>query len=78
MFGKTTINIVIKGMDCDHCAHTVKTALENIDGVDKVKVNLSKGEAAVTLKKADTAPEIFVICESAIKEAGFEVVNTEK
>jgi len=49
MFGKTKVIVKINGMDCEHCARHVKTAIENLDGVDKVEVNLKKGEASVPI-----------------------------
>ncbi|MCL2772398.1 MAG: copper ion binding protein [Oscillospiraceae bacterium] len=71
MFGKTKITLKIKGMDCEHCVHHVKTVLENLDGVDKVEVSLKKAEAVVTFEKDKTVPA--EIMSQAVKEAGYEV-----
>ena len=38
--------IKIKGMSCQHCVGSVKEALEKVDGVSAVEVNLEKGEAS--------------------------------
>lgn len=46
---KTIINI--EGMSCKHCANKVKTTLEKIENVKKVKVDLSTKEAIVTSNK---------------------------
>ena len=72
MFGKTKITLKIKGMDCEHCSHHVKTVLENLDGVDKAEVSLKKAEAVVTFEKDKTVP--VETMSQAVKEAGYEVV----
>lgn len=45
---KKKMIIKINGMSCMHCANTVTTALENIDNIIKVKVDLKKKEAVIT------------------------------
>ena len=45
---KKKMIIKINGMSCMHCAHTVTNALENIDNIIKVKVDLKKKEALIT------------------------------
>ena len=70
MFGKTKITVKIKGMDCEHCAHHVKSAVENLDGVEKAEVNLKKGEAAVTLSKVQPAAAEAII--QAVKGIGYD------
>jgi copper chaperone len=40
---KTTIKI--KGMSCNHCVMAVNKALNQIDGISDVQVDLEKGEA---------------------------------
>lgn len=42
---KTTLKI--EGMMCEGCVKTVKTALEGVNGVASVDVNLKKGTATV-------------------------------
>ena len=39
------MKIKIKGMSCQHCVMTVKKALEEIDGIANVAVDLATGEA---------------------------------
>lgn len=39
--------IKIDGMSCNHCANSVKVALEGIDGVTNVDVNVRAGQATV-------------------------------
>ncbi len=38
--------VSIKGMSCPHCVASTKTALEAIDGISNVEVNLEKNEAS--------------------------------
>ena len=59
----------IKGMMCQHCVAHVTKALQAVDGVESVEVNLKKGEATVTL----TAPVAEESLRSAVVEAGYEV-----
>ena len=72
MFGKSKITIKINGMDCEHCAHHVKTTIENLDGVEKADVNLRKSEAAVTLAKNN--PATAEIIAQAVKDIGYEPI----
>ena len=40
-----TLNVV--GMTCNHCVHSVTTALQAVAGVENVSVNLQDGRARV-------------------------------
>lgn len=62
--------IKIKGMSCNHCVMTVTKALNEIDGTQDVKVDLSKGEATFEYEK----PIDMNIVREKIKKAGYEVV----
>ncbi len=59
--------ISIDGMSCEHCAASVKTALENLEEVKSAKVDLKKKSAIVKLK-ADVADSVLT---NAVSEAGF-------
>ena len=59
----------IDGMMCQHCVAHVTKAVQGIDGVDTVEVNLKKGTAVVTFSKA-VADETLI---STITEAGYAV-----
>lgn len=51
MFNKKITTVIkIDGMYCDHCVKSVTKALESINGVSKVKVNLETKEAIITSK----------------------------
>lgn len=58
----------IEGMTCGHCERAVHEALSQVTGVEKVDVNLSKGEAVVDAQpEVDTAQLI-----AAVKEEGYK------
>ncbi len=66
--GEYTMKKVIKvnGMSCAHCAARVRTAIEGVDGVKSVDVDLQKGEAVV---KGDFDVDAAV---AAVVAAGYE------
>ena len=59
----------INGMSCQHCVKTVKDALTALEGVQRVKVNLRKGEAVVRFNELYIN---LVNLKDAITQAGFE------
>lgn len=63
--------IKVNGMRCGHCSASVTKALQGIDGVDNVHVDLEKGEASFTESKA--VP--LELVKDAIKKIGFEAVD---
>ena len=56
-------------MTCDHCVMAVTKALNEIDGIKDVKVDLEKGEATFEGKPID-----MDLVREKIKKAGYEVV----
>ena len=61
--------VVIEGMMCEHCKKAVTKALEGIEGVTAVTVDLEAKTATVT---GDVTDETI---KSVIDEAGYEVVE---
>lgn len=61
--------ISINGMACEHCAATVKSALESLDAVKSAKVELKKNSATVKLSD-DVSDDVLT---KAVTDAGFEV-----
>jgi copper chaperone CopZ len=59
--------IKIKGMSCQHCVASTTKALQDIEGVSNVAVDLEKGEAHY---EGDILPETI---KAAIAKIGFEV-----
>lgn len=61
--------IKVEGMKCQHCVDNTKKALEELDGIGKVTVNLEKGEvsfdgeASMDLVKAAVAAKGFTVVD---------------
>lgn len=62
--------IRIKGMSCNHCVMATTKALNEVDGISNVRVDLEKGEAAFD----EVSPVDMNTVKENIKKAGFEVV----
>jgi len=67
--GEGNMTVKIKGMRCNHCVGSVRKALEDIEGLSNVRVDLDRGEASfdgqVPLEKV----------RKAVAGIGFEVVE---
>lgn len=63
------IKLNITGMTCNHCVSRVETALSELEGVERVKINLKKESAKINydekLKKIDDL-------KKAVEEAGYQ------
>ena len=65
--------IIVEGMNCGHCVKHVKEALEELDGVTNVDVNLNS-KTAIIEASYDVNDENI---KSAIDDAGYEVIKIE-
>ncbi len=61
------VSVRVKGMSCEHCVSSVTKALEEVEGISNVSVDLNSAEATFENNGASTE-EIQV----AIKKIGFE------
>jgi copper chaperone len=61
--------VKIKGMSCDHCVMAVTRALNEIDGIKDVKVDLAKGKATYN----EATPVDLDVVKAQIAKAGYEV-----
>ncbi|MGY3748956.1 copper chaperone CopZ [Vagococcus acidifermentans] len=59
----------IDGMSCKHCVARVEEGLNSLAGIDKVKINLKKGEGKVTFNEAEVTADDII---AKIKETGYE------
>ena len=66
--------LIVEGMHCKHCAASVSGALESVEGVSGVKINLKKKTATVNVGKNTVCEQAM---RDAVKNAGFEVVSIE-
>ena len=64
-----TKNIMIEGMKCEHCAKFVTKALQAVDGVESVIVDLAAKKAEVKTGSGVSNEALT----AAVVEAGFEV-----
>ena len=62
----------ISDMSCQHCVKTVTEALTALEGVQRAKVNLRKGEAVV---RFDASRITTINLIEAVTKAGFEAVK---
>jgi len=62
----------VKGMSCQHCVMSVTKALNQLEGIKNVQVDLAKGEVQFDNTKAVLMDRI----EKVIEEAGYEVVQS--
>ena len=66
--------IIVEGMSCGHCVNHVKTALEELNGVNSASVDLNSKTAVIEASgEVDDAA-----IKAAIEDAGYEVVGIEK
>jgi copper chaperone len=62
--------ILIEGMSCMHCVKAVKTALQEIDNIKSVEVDLKNKKAVVEGENLDNKK-----IKEAINDEGYEVVD---
>ena len=65
---QTTLKI--EGMTCDNCKKAVDGALRNLQGVQEVKVDVTKGIADVTYNNSEVTADSM---KEAVEEQGYDV-----
>ena len=65
-------NIQVEGMTCGHCVETVTQAVNSLDGISQVSVDLDKKLVSVDFDESRTNLDAV---SSKITEVGFEVVS---
>jgi copper chaperone len=63
---------MIEGMGCEHCVKAVTSALEALEGVTNVRVDLEGGKAVIDVA-GDSASDADI--RAAIDEAGYDVTE---
>ncbi len=61
----------VKGMSCQHCVMSVTKALNQLEGIQNVHVDLGRGEVTFDNTRNVAADRI----KEAIEKAGFEVAG---
>ena len=59
----------VDGITCEHCVFTIKEAVEILDGVLRVDVDIEKKQVVVEFDEKLAKPEDFIL---KIEEVGFE------
>ena len=59
----------VDGITCEHCVDTIKEAVEILDGVFSVDVDIEKKQVVVEFDEKLAKPEDFIL---KIEEVGFE------
>ena len=67
--------IKVEGMTCQHCVEIITDALNNINGLNVVNVDLVKKEVSVKFNENET--KLQKISEKII-EVGFELPNNKE
>lgn len=65
--------IVIEGMSCGHCSGRVEKALNGLDHVTVVEVNLETKKAVVDLSE-DVSVDLLT---ETVEDAGYDVVSVQ-
>ncbi len=71
MFKEEINRIFVSGMHCKHCANSISDALLKVNGVKKVKVNLSKQEVKIISKEKLDAE----LLKEVITDLGYEIIE---
>ncbi|MEW5951651.1 MAG: heavy-metal-associated domain-containing protein [Elusimicrobia bacterium] len=64
--------IKIKGLKCSGCCASLKSALEEKEGIISAEISLEKGEAKITYDEKIIGEDLI---EKTIKENGREVIK---
>jgi copper chaperone CopZ len=65
------LNLQVEGMDCDGCEESIKKAVSQVEGVERVSASHSSGKVLVAF--AGDVDETGV--RTAIEDAGYEVAG---
>ena len=60
----------VKGMTCNHCAMNVQRALDDVEGVDSVVVDLNTGTAKVSGEDYDPAE-----LKKSVEDIGYSIID---
>jgi copper chaperone len=70
--GAMISTLKVKGMSCQHCVMSVTKALNQLEGIQNVKVDLQTGEVRFDNTKSVGQDRI----EKAVVNAGYEIVKS--
>lgn len=59
----------VDGLSCAYCAYSLEKKLQELDGVQKIDINLKAGTATLTLKEGVSIKDEVI--EKTVKASGF-------
>lgn len=65
----TTATITVKGMTCGGCVSSVTKALNGVQGVQEINVDLEGAQATVTFDESKTS---VASLKEAVEDAGYD------
>ncbi|UFT98260.1 copper chaperone CopZ [Radiobacillus kanasensis] len=65
-----SLTLQVTGMSCGHCEQAVKEAINSLNGIQSVKVNLSSGQVDVDYDENQVTPSKM---KEAIEDQGYDV-----
>ena len=66
-----TVTLNVKGMSCGHCVKAVEGSVGKLDGVERVLVDLNKGQVVVEFKAHQVNLDQI---KETIDDQGYDVV----
>ncbi|MFC4766999.1 copper chaperone CopZ [Effusibacillus consociatus] len=66
----TTKTLDVQGMSCSHCVNAIEKALNELQGVDSVDVDLNGNKVTVSFDEATVGLDKI---KEAIEDAGYDV-----
>lgn len=66
----------VNGLVCDFCAQSIRKIVGRDDAVQKVQVDLSKGQVRVDLKPGKSLDDAAL--ETLIRKAGYSLVSVDR
>lgn len=74
--GQEKLVVRVDGLSCAYCAYSLEKKLQDLDGVDKISINLKEGTVTLILKEGVTIKDEVI--EKAVKESGFTPRSVKK
>ena len=64
------LTLKVEGMSCGHCVNSIESSVKELNGVEKVKVQLAEGTVEVTI---DSSAITFKDIVAVIEDQGYDV-----
>ena len=64
------VTLNVQGMSCGHCVKAVESSVNELNGIETVKVNLDEAKVAISFNEAQVSLEQI---KETIEEQGYDV-----